>query len=51
MRFHLQNSLSARLEYVSDPVKHVMQSDGHVIDLAMMKAAFFAAEDFQRLLP
>src|SRR4051794_33245497 len=33
-------SLRARPQHVGDPVPHVMDPDGDVVDLAMVKAAF-----------
>src|ERR1700692_3438845 len=40
----------AGMENVGDPIPHIMNADGGVVDLAMMEAAFLAGEDFERLL-
>src|ERR1700692_4621948 len=40
----------AGMENIGDPIPHIMNPDGGVVDLAMMEAAFLAGEDFERLL-
>src|SRR6516165_4363936 len=41
---------SASVQHVRDPIEHVMHADGDIVDLAVMEAALFAAEDFECLL-
>src|SRR5580704_10030403 len=40
----------ASVENVGDPIPHIMNANGGVVDLAMMEAAFLAGKDFERLL-
>src|SRR5256885_9494200 len=40
----------SRLEYVFDPVPHVVHADRDVVDLTVMKAALLALEHLERLV-